>query len=60
LSGFKSSRRRLPVSEDRDRLLENTDPEQADDDVEAHRLLKDPTTDDSVDSDDDVEAHRLL
>ena len=46
------------MSEDRDRLNENADPEQADDDVEAHRLAKDPTIEDSDDSD-DVEAHRL-
>lgn len=46
------------MSEDRDRLNENTDPEQADEDVEAHRLLKDGTPSESDDSD-DVEAHRL-
>ena len=46
------------MSEDRNRLAENDDGEQADDDVEAHRLAKDPTTDDSDDGD-DVEAHRL-
>ena len=46
------------MSEDRDRLSSaNEDAEQADDDVEAHRLLKDPTSDES--GDDDVEAHRL-
>ena len=45
------------MSEDRDRLAENEDPEQADDDVEAHRLAKDPNSDDSDDN--DVEAHRL-
>jgi hypothetical protein len=47
------------MSEDRDRLDENQDPEQADDDVEAHKLLKDPTSEDN-DSDDDVEAHKLM
>ena len=47
------------MSEDRDRMNENEDPEQADEDVEAHRLLKDPTNENSDDSD-DVEAHRLL
>jgi len=46
------------MSEDRDRLQENEDAEQADDDdVEAHRLAKDPTSD--SDDSDDVEAHRL-
>jgi hypothetical protein len=45
------------MSEDRNRLAANEDPEQADDDVEAHRLAKDSTIED--DGDDDVEAHRL-
>lgn len=37
------------MSEDRDRLQENADPEQADDDVEAHHLVKekDPTLENS-------------
>jgi hypothetical protein len=45
------------MSEDRDRMNENEDPEQVDDDVEAHRLAKDPTIEES--DGDDVEAHRL-
>jgi len=44
---------------DRDRLAENQDPEQADDDVEAHRLAADSTPNDAADDSDDVEAHRL-
>ena len=47
------------MSEDRDRMNENQEPEQADEDVEAHRLLKDSAPSESDDSD-DVEAHRLL
>ncbi len=47
------------MSEDRNRLNENADPEQADDDVEAHRLSKDPTIEENSDDSDDVEAHRL-
>lgn len=47
------------MSEDRDRLLGKDEPEQADDDVEAHRLVaKDSTIEDN--DDDDVEAHRLV
>ncbi len=46
------------MSEDRNRLAANEDAEQADDDVEAHRLAKDPNTEESDDGD-DVEAHRL-
>ena len=46
------------MSEDRNRLAANEEAEQADDDVEAHRLAKDPTIEESDDSD-DVEAHRL-
>ena len=33
----------FPMSQDRNRLAKNDDGEQADDDVEAHRLAKDPT-----------------
>jgi hypothetical protein len=45
------------MSEERDRLQANEDAEQADDDVEAHRLAKDPTVEES--DGDDVEAHRM-
>jgi hypothetical protein len=46
------------MSEDRNRLAMNDDGEQADDDVEAHRLVaKDPTIEgNSDDSDEDVEG----
>ena len=47
------------MSEDRDRLSVNEDAEQADDDVEAHRLAKDSTPNEGADDSDDVEAHRL-
>lgn len=49
----------FPMSEDRNRLAMNDDGEQADDDVEAHRLVaKDPTIEgNSDDSDEEVEAH---
>ncbi len=47
------------MSEDRNRLAKNDDREQADDDVEAHRLAKDPTIEENSDDSDDVEAHRL-
>jgi hypothetical protein len=46
------------MSDERNRLQMNEDADQADDDVEAHRLLKDATSEDSDDND-EVEAHRL-
>ena len=46
----------FPMSQDRNRLAKNDDCEQADDDVEAHRLAKDQTLEENIDESEAGEA----